>query len=239
MSRLLIVRHGQASFLEPDYDKLSAKGETQSRLLGEYWIAQQLHFDRVFSGPRRRQRDTARIVGEVYERSGLPWPQSEVLEEFDEFKAESVMEHAIAVLMRSDDRLRAMYEDFKSAAGTEDRFRAFQRVFEVVIGRWARGEHEVPGVEAWADFCARVHRGLNQLIDNGNSGRRLVIFSSGGPAGVAMQKALDLSIDATLRSGTMMRNAAYSEFLFSPGRFTLSTYNANPHLTDPDFITYR
>src|SRR5215467_1540801 len=98
MSRLLIVRHGQASFLEPDYDKLSAKGETQSRLLGEYWTAHQLHFDSIFTGPRKRQRDTARIVGEVYQRSGLSWAQPEVLEEFDEFKAESVMEHAIAVL---------------------------------------------------------------------------------------------------------------------------------------------
>lgn len=239
MSRLLIVRHGQASFLEPDYDKLSIKGEAQSRMLGEYWVRHGLHFDRVYTGPRKRQRDTAGIVGEVYKEAGLEWPEPKVLQDFDEFKAEAVMQRALAELVKTDEHVRKLHQDFLNAGGTEDRFRTFQRVFEVVIGRWARCELEVPGIEAWADFCSRVHRGLQHMVENGNSGSRLVVFSSGGPAGVAMQKALDLSIDATLKSGTMMRNSAYSEFLFSPGRFTLSTYNANPHLTDPDFITYR
>jgi hypothetical protein len=52
MSHLLLVRHGQASFLEENYDKLSAKGEAQSRLLGKYWACLKLPIDRVFAGPR-------------------------------------------------------------------------------------------------------------------------------------------------------------------------------------------
>lgn len=239
MSHLLIVRHGQASFLEPDYDRLSAKGIAQSRLLGEYWAMGKAAFDQVYTGPRKRQRETARIVGEVYRQAKLKWPEPAVLEEFDEFKAEAVLEHALAELVKTDEQVRKLQEDFQNAAGTEQRHKSFQRVFEVVIGRWARGELAVSGIEPWAEFCARVHRGLRQLVENGNSGRRIVIFTSGGPAGVAVQKALDLSIDATLRSAWMMRNGAFSEFLFSPNRFTLSTYNANPHLTDPEFITYR
>jgi broad specificity phosphatase PhoE len=239
MSRLFIVRHGQASFLEADYDKLSPKGEVQSRLLGEYWAQLRLHFDAVYTGPRKRQRDTARIVGEVYRRAGLEWPEPIVHDDFDEFKAESVLDHALSNLVESDVHVRRLHEDFQNAAGADQRFKTFQRVFEVVIGRWARCELEVPGIEPWASFCSRVHRGLQQLVENGNGGQNLVIFSSGGPAGVAMQKALDLSVDSTLKSAWMMRNSAYSEFLFSPDRFTLSTYNANPHLTDPGFITYR
>ena len=239
MSRLFIVRHGQASFLEPDYDKLSAKGEAQSRLLGEYWAGNRLRFDVVYTGPRKRQRDTARIVGEAYKSAGLAWPEPRTIEAFDEFRAEAVLEHALASLIETDEYVRRLHQDFQNASGSEQRFRTFQRVFEVVIGRWARRELSVPGIEPWADFCSRVQQGLEQLVENGNSGRSLVIFSSGGPVGVAMQKALDLSIDGTLRSAWMMRNSAYSEFLFSPERFTLSTYNANPHLTSPDFITYR
>jgi broad specificity phosphatase PhoE len=239
MSRLFIVRHGQASFLEPDYDRLSAKGEAQSRLLGEYWATHRLQFDRVFTGPRKRQRDTARIVGEAYRDAGLHWPEPVVLEAFDEFRAEAVLEHALTGLVEGDEHVRRLHHDFQNATGTDQRFRTFQRVFEVVIRRWARCELAVPGIEPWADFCLRVREGLQRLVQNGNSGSNLVIFSSGGPAGVAMKEALDLSIDGTLRSAWMMRNSAYSEFLFSPGRFTLSTYNANPHLTSPDFITYR
>ncbi|HSK45272.1 MAG TPA: phosphoglycerate mutase family protein, partial [Candidatus Binatia bacterium] len=85
MSRLFLVRHGQASFLERNYDKLSAKGEEQRRMLGDYWASLQLGFDRVYSGPRVRQRETARLVGEVYKSAGLPWPEPVVLPEFDEF----------------------------------------------------------------------------------------------------------------------------------------------------------
>jgi len=35
MGVLYLVRHAQASFLEPNYDKLSALGETQAGVLGE------------------------------------------------------------------------------------------------------------------------------------------------------------------------------------------------------------
>ena len=37
MSRLFVIRHGQASFLADDYDQLSPLGEEQGRALGAYW----------------------------------------------------------------------------------------------------------------------------------------------------------------------------------------------------------
>jgi broad specificity phosphatase PhoE len=239
MSHLFLVRHGQASFLEPDYDSLSAKGETQSRLLGDYWAKNGVIFDRVYSGPRIRQKETARIVGEAYRSAGLSWPEPIVLTEFDEFRAESVMEQTLPQLVESDEHVRRLHQAFREAGSRDQRFKTFQRVFEVVIGRWARGELLTPGIEPWSEFCARVQNGLRQLCHNGNRGQRVVIFSSGGPVGVAMQKALDLSTDATLRSAWMVRNSSYSEFLFSRDRFSLNSYNSAPHLTDPGLLTYR
>ncbi|MEZ4371750.1 MAG: histidine phosphatase family protein [Polyangiaceae bacterium] len=61
MSQLLLVRHGQASFLAANYDELSAQGREQSRLLGVHWRSLGLRIDRAICGPRRRQRDTARL----------------------------------------------------------------------------------------------------------------------------------------------------------------------------------
>jgi broad specificity phosphatase PhoE len=58
MGRVFLVRHAQASFLEPNYDRLSATGEAQSRILGEYWARHKVVFDRICSGPRVRHRDT-------------------------------------------------------------------------------------------------------------------------------------------------------------------------------------
>lgn len=239
MSSLFIVRHGQASFLEPDYDRLSAKGEAQARLLGEYWARKTAIFDFVYSGPRRRQKETARIVGQAYSEAGVPWPDPIIVPEFDEFQAEAVMSKALPQLVESDPRVRKLHLAFQDAQGTQERFKTFQRVFEVVIARWAHGELPVPGLEPWPEFCSRVQGGLGRLCDNGNRGRRIAVFSSGGPVGVAMQKALGLDTGATLKTAWMVANGAFSEFLFSPGRFTLHSFNAYPHLTDPNFLTYR
>ena len=62
MSRMIMIRHGQASFLSDDYDRLSALGLDQARQLGEYWRAQQMQCDAAFCGPRRRHRETADCV---------------------------------------------------------------------------------------------------------------------------------------------------------------------------------
>ena len=239
MSILFLVRHGQASFLERNYDKLSAKGEQQSRMLGEYWAGLKLGFDRVYSGPKVRQRETARLVGEVYQRAGLPWPEPVVLPEFDEFQAEVVMERTLPQLIESDSDIRRMHQAFKDSKTQPEQFKTFQQIFEVVIGRWADGKLPLEGIEPWADFSARVQRGLAKFPENGDHGQRIAIFSSGGPVGVAMQRALDLSTEATLKAAWMVRNCSYSEFLFSAGRFTLSSYNATPHFTDPEFLTHR
>jgi broad specificity phosphatase PhoE len=239
MSRLFLIRHGQASFLERNYDKLSSRGEAQSRILGEYWAGLKQRFDRVYSGPRVRQRETARIAGEACKAAGLRWPEPEVLESFDEFQAETVMERCLPGLVETDAAIRRMHEEFKRAATRPEQFKTFQRMFEIVIGRWAEGRLPLPEIEPWPEFCARVQRGLAQLAANGSSGEQIAIFSSGGPVGVAMQRALGLNTEATLKTAWMVRNCAYNEFLFSAGRFTLSSYNATPHFTDPEFITYR
>lgn len=239
MSRLFLVRHGQASFLERNYDKLSAKGEEQSRILGKYWAGLNVRFDRVYSGPRVRQRETARIVGEEYKAAGLPWPESAVLEAFDEFQAETVMERCLPQLVETDADIRRMHQEFQNARTRPEQFKTFQRIFEVVIGRWADGKLPLEGIEPWADFSARVQRGLAQLSANGSRGQQIAIFSSGGPVGIAMERALDLSTEAALKAAWMVHNCAYSEFLFSAGRFTLSSYNATPHFTTPELLTHR
>ncbi len=239
MSLLTLVRHGQASFLERNYDKLSPKGEAQSHLLGEYWAKHKVHFDRVYSGPRVRQRETARIVGEAYQKAGVPWPEPIVLDAFDEFQAEAVMERSLPALIEKDQHIRSLHQVFQKASDRTEQFKTFQQIFEVVIARWAAGEIQLAEIEPWSDFCSRVQNALSQLSSNGGRGLHVTVFSSGGPVGVALQRALSLSTEATLKAAWMVRNCSYNEFLFSSGRFTLSSYNACPHLSDPSFITYR
>jgi broad specificity phosphatase PhoE len=239
MSRLFLVRHGQASFLEQNYDKLSEIGEKQSRRLGEYWSRSGLMFRHVYSGPRARQRETARIVGQAYNRAGLLWPEVKSLPEFDEYAGERVMESSLPVLVESSPQVRELKRAFLNAGGTQEKHKSFQRLFEAVIGKWVSGEIRVDQVEPWPEFCARVHRGLSLICGSNGRGEKVAVFSSGGPIGVTVQRALNLSSESTLKVAWMARNCSFSEFLFSGERFTLSSFNEVPHLDDPALLTYR
>ena len=239
MSRVILVRHAQASFLEPNYDKLSALGETQALVLGEYWAQRSMVFDQVCAGPRARQVDTATIVGEAYRKAGLDFPEPVVIEEFDEFDGEAGLDKSLPQLLKSNQEIRELHEAFQASSDTRERRKNFQRLFEAVIRRWVAGKILVDDAESWLEFCARVNRGLSKFLTAGGRSEQAVIFCSGGPIAVAMQRALSLSAGNTLRVAWMIRNCSYSEFVFSGDRFTLSVFNAFPHLDDESLLTYR
>ena len=91
MGLLTLVRHGQASFLQADYDKLSSLGELQARKLGEYWVARGVRFDHVYYGPARRQTGTGEIVRQLCADAGIEWADPVCLTEFDEYPGIEVM----------------------------------------------------------------------------------------------------------------------------------------------------
>ena len=239
MGILFLVRHAQASFLEENYDKLSKLGEAQSQLLGEYWAQRKIVFDRVCSGPPLRQKDTLKLVSGAYEKAGLKFPEPQVLPEFDEYQGEAVLKFSLPELLEKDQRVRDLHAAFQSSPDSARQRAAFQKLFEVVIGRWVEGEICLQGVETWLEFCSRVNSGLVKFLSGGVHGERIAIVTSGGPIAVAMQRALQLSAAKTLQLSWMSRNSSWSEFLYNAERFTLSSFNVRAHLADPDRLTYR
>ncbi len=239
MGRVFLVRHAQASFLEQDYDKLSATGETQARILGEYWARHKIMFDRVCTGPRVRHRGTEKAVRETYVKHGLSFPAAVVFEEFDEFQGDIVLEKSLPGLCETNARIRDLDSAVKTANSPLQRRRNFQKLFDAVVTMWVHGELAVDGVESWDAFIARVNRGLSQFLSTATKSETCAIFTSGGPVAVSVQRALRLSPHDTLQVAWMPRNCSYSEFLFSGDRFTLSTFNSFQHLDDPALLTYR
>ncbi len=61
MSTIYFIRHGQAGSRDA-YDQLSALGQQQAILLGEYFAQQGLRFDQVVTGTLQRQQHTAQLV---------------------------------------------------------------------------------------------------------------------------------------------------------------------------------
>src|ERR1039457_3082384 len=230
MSHIILVRHGQASLLERDYDKLCANGEAQAGLLGEYWSRRGVVFGSVYSGPRVRQLETARIVAEAYRSAGHGFPETAVLRE------------CLPQLLQVNAEIKELhcaYEDSRESSESGDRRKTFQKLFEAVISKWVAGETAAAGIESWHEFCLRVERGLAQVVRDTPPAASAVVFTSAGTIGAAMRRALHLSAEDTLRLTWMSRNASFSEFLASGERFTLSTFNAHPHLDGNGLLTYR
>lgn len=239
MARVTLVRHAQASFLESNYDQLCATGEVQARLLGEYWARRGVSFRRAWSGPSARQVQTGRIVEQAYQAMGRDFPELRIMNEFDEYPGDAVLRQGLSQLLEASEDVRLAHKTFHDAKDSTERRRMFQKLFELVIGKWVSGDMTVAGIESWDDFCERVGRGLAQVSNGATPSGDLVVFTSGGPIAVAMRRALHLSHADTLQMTWMSRNASFSEFLSSADRFTLSIFNATPHLDNESLVTYR
>ena len=239
MGILYLVRHAQASFLQPNYDKLSPLGETQSRLLGEHWAQRKIIFDRVAIGPCARHKDTVKLVSAAYHQADLDFPEPQTLPEFDEYRAEEVLRATLPALLEKDHKIRDLHAAFQTAADTTTQRKTFHKLFSAVIGDWVRGVISLEGVEAWQEFCARVNSGLTRFLSAEKRGERIAIFTSGGPIAVATQRALHLSPESTLEMTWMSRNSSWSEFLYNTERFTLSSFNVHEHIADSAMLTYR
>ncbi|MBZ5611306.1 MAG: histidine phosphatase family protein [Acidobacteriia bacterium] len=239
MALLTLVRHGQASFLQHNYDKLSELGELQSRILGEYWLRTGTTFDQVYYGPACRHRRTGDAVAEVYRQAGVDWPEPITLAELDEYPGIDVVRRFLPGLMETHEDIRALERDFREAGEKGLAFRMYDRLFQRIVRMWVDEELDSPDVESWKGFCDRVQQGIGRMRDQAPKNARIAVFTSGGVIGAAVRLALGLAPQRTLEVSWTARNAGYTEFLFSADRFSLSSFNNHPHLEDPDLLTYR
>ncbi len=235
MSVLYLIRHGQASAGSGDYDRLSSLGKEQSRALGELWAGRGLTFDRVFVGPLRRQRQTCEAVTEVYRQRRLPWPEPEPLAELDEHCGPKLVSR--------------LTPESESPLNPEAKLLRYLELYQETTRQWARGEVETPpDLEPWSAFRRRVAAGLDRIAVGGVRGGSVAAFTSGGAVAAAVGHALALADEKIIEMSWWVRNAAVTEFLFSPAngqqpgvrdlRWTLHTFNTTPHLDDPDRVTY-
>ena len=105
--------------------------------------------------------------------------------------------------------------------------------------RWVSGELASPEMESWAQFHARVEKGLARILNREGSRRRIAVFTSGGPISVAVQMATKAPQEMAMELNWRIRNASLTGIIFSGDRQTLDYFNTVPHLTDPALLTWR
>jgi broad specificity phosphatase PhoE len=236
MSTIYMVRHGQASFGEENYDRLSPKGSEQSRLLADFFLKTGLTFDALYSGAIDRQRQTIREIISLYDESGLGMPEPKVMTEFDEYDSKAIVTSEIDGLITEDQTiawdLDHMYTDKK----------AFQRVFEKVMLRWVTGRYEKPGVETWAEVQRRVRAGFARVMEENGRNKLILVIASGGTISAAVQFALGISDVETIQLSWQIVNTSVTRFMYNNQRITLQSFNTFSHLEltkRRDLITYR
>lgn len=240
MSILLMVRHGQASFGEVDYDKLSQMGVTQSCRLGEYWVRRGQRFDALVTGEQKRQKDTLRVLREIYRKAGQELPEPILSEAFNEYDAAGMLEHLLPRLLREEPELEETVKRAMEPMGDSAvRRKAYQDILTVVMNRWIAGEADPESIESWERFTGRVIRGVEEIVAQYPSGSTVAVFTSGGPISAVLQYALQTPDRIALALGWVVKNASITEFKYRKERFSVTGFNMTPHFDDDTYVTYR
>ena len=214
MGTLYLVRHGQASFGEDDYDRLSPLGHRQAQRLGEYlrqrFEREGVQIDTVLMGSLRRHRETWEGMAQ-----GAGWSHTpEVWPGLNEYDSEALIE--------------AIHPEPLAKPDTPELYRHHFRLLREAIKAWMDGRTQPRGMPRYADFVAGIEAALDHVRQNcpGNA----LIVSSGGPISTAVGRVLGTPPETTIELNLRIRNTALSEFTFTPKRHMLVTYNTLPHL---------
>lgn len=238
MSRLIVIRHSQASFGKEDYDQISPLGHEQSVLLGEYLANTNIAFDHVYVGPLKRHNQTFEGVKGVFETKNKPFPTPVFLDELAEHHGPQVLRAALPELMDRDEEIKEWVELGTSSPAEKKKMHL--KVFEKVMLEWAQGRLDSNryNLQPWMKFRAMVQKGILHIVENTPNGKTVVVFTSGGTISAMLGYTLGLNNVKTMELNPMVINSSISEFLFTNDKFSLKQFNAIPHLSEDRFITY-
>jgi len=231
-----MIRHGQASFGKENYDKLTETGIKQARLLAQYLFDLGLRFDVLVSGTLQRHLETAREFSRLYEKHRVENPELKTIEEFNEYDPQSVLTAIIPIMMKEEPDFSRHVENMLSDK------KYFQKVFEKVMIRWVTDQVHFPRLERFEDFALRVECGIETVMKSDGIGKKIAIFSSGGPICIVARKALSLSNSSAIRLNWQIINSSVTRFKCTHDRIMLMSFNEHPHLEregDNSLVTYR
>jgi broad specificity phosphatase PhoE len=236
MSEIYFIRHGQASFGEDDYDRLSVIGVRQARILGRYLAKAGKVFDAVYYGEMERQQKTALEVINHYTENKIAVPRPDIADAFNEYDSITVWQALIPEMTAEQP---ALANDLDKLPGDQ---KAFQRIFSQVMDRWTKGEYSASDIPRWDDFIRRVNIGIKKLAAHHGAHKRLAVFTSGGPISVAVKSALGLSDRMALEISWQLMNASITRIKYNSKGIMLAGFNEVSHLElerDERLLTYR
>lgn len=236
MNELYMIRHGQASFGEKNYDRLSPMGVLQAQIVARHWVRIGRKIDAVYVGTMKRQIDTAGALISAYKERQIPVPKIISDESFDEYDSASVFQAQLPGMMDENPSISEKLADIYTDK------RTFQLLFEEAMNRWVSGTCDMPGVVTWRNFTERVIKGVRQIMQAQGAKKRLAVFTSGGPISVVVKEALNLTDKSTMVLSWQIMNASITRFKYNTRGLALAGFNDIAHLElehDASLLTYR
>ena len=229
MGAIYLIRHGQASFGQANYDQLSKVGEEQGAVLGRHFKAIGLQADQVICGGMQRHAQTADQCLQHMGYSG----ERAIDEGYNEYNHEEVLARYKPEFAEPQGIAQAIAREANPKA-------AFQRLFAAAVERWVLGEHDADYSESWRGFSSRCAQALENSIAAGGSGHNTLVFTSGGAISILAQAALDLSDRQAFELNWIIANSSVTRLIYGKGRPTLSYFNNYSHVEgDRRLLTYR
>ncbi len=236
MSEIYMIRHGQASFGEKNYDRLSPMGIVQAEIVARHWVGIGRKIDAIYVGSMKRQIDTAEALVSSYKDKRMYVPEIILDESFDEYDSASVFEAQLPGMIEENpsisEKLIDIYKDK----------RTFQLLFEEAMNRWVSGACGIPGAVTWNGFKDRVLSGVDRIMQIQGAKKTLAVFTSGGPISVVVQGALGLTDKSAMAQSWQIMNASISRFKYNAKGLALAGFNDITHLeleNDDKLLTYR
>jgi broad specificity phosphatase PhoE len=230
MGAIYLIRHGQASFGQADYDALSATGIEQSRVLGEALRPRLPQVDAVISGGMKRHRQTAEGCLAAL---GL----EAALQEMPGFRE---YDHD-QIIVRHDPRFADPARMLLELAQEAEPRRAFQRIFGEAMERWIDGGHDADYSESWTVFRQRCNGAMDELIRSLGASKTALVFTSGGVISAICRDLLHLPERQACRLNLTLANCGVTKIIYSERARYVGTLNEHAHFEGArhKLITYR
>ena len=222
MTDIYLVRHGQASFGEKDYDNLSKLGLEQSNLLGQHFNHLNIKFDKIMTGTLKRQIQTSNKIIDAANIKVQP-QQTNLLNEYD---------------------VKSVLKGFVGGRDLEESELYDKKVhFELLrnaVKAWTENKIKSPLTETWEEFGIRAEKFL-KLINQSIGSNCVLVVSSGGTISMILKQILSLPSTQFLDFHFQIYNSSYSKIQISHYGMVMSLFNCIAHLEsgrDFDKISY-
>lgn len=233
MTSIYLIRHGQASFGQENYDQLSDLGMQQAARLGSQLSQRLAMFDVINLGSMWRHEQTA---SHCLAEFGVDFCNSgaQVNAGWNEYNHQEILK-----VHRPEFATVASMTQFVKQQTNPRAF--FEQEFNAAIDRWISGVHDQDYSESWHSFNQRVHAALEQVLSDHPNAKSIAVFTSGGPISLISQALLGVPAYKIMQMNWTLLNCGVTKIVSTGERRFLSSLNEHTHFEGTEnkhLITY-